>query len=299
MLNLSDLTAFDRIADLGSISAAARSLAMPKSSVSRSLMRLEETLGAVLVERSTRHLRMTDAGLLLKQHAKRILDDVAEAENHIGGLIGKPSGDLHVSAPFTFAVGPLAQMLPAFMAQYPQVRIVLSVENRPVDIQMEQVDVAIRIGPLQDSSLIARRITSFELWPCASPSYLDAHDPIVKPDDLRNHQLIAHADRLETWQFHTRGGGLRAFEFSNRSVIPEPDVLKAMLMKGAGIGLLPDFHARDAIEDGRLRRVLPDLSTGSVDAHALYPSHRSLSAKVKVFIDELIATTAKVQARPI
>lgn len=115
---------------------------MPKSSVSRSLMRLEETLGAVLVERSTRHLRLTDAGMLLKQHARRILDDVAEAENRLSGLVGKPAGDLHVSAPFTFATGPLARMLPGFTVQYPQVRIVLGVENRPVDIQMEQVDVA-------------------------------------------------------------------------------------------------------------------------------------------------------------
>ena len=241
MLNLNDLSAFARIAELGSISAASRSLAMPKSSVSRSLMRLEETLGAVLVERSTRHLRLTDAGMLLKQHARRILDDVAEAENRLSGLVGKPAGDLHVSAPFTFATGPLARMLPGFMAQYPQVRIVLGVENRPVDIQMEQVDVAIRIGPLQDSSLVARRITSFQLWPCASPAYLDSHPRIIEPGDLRAHQLIAHADRRETWRFRGKGGTVQTFEFDTRTVIPEPDVLKTLLISGVGIALLPDF----------------------------------------------------------
>lgn len=293
MLNLTDLSAFAHIADLGSISAAARALNMPKSSVSRSLMRLEETLGSVLVERSTRHLRLTDAGLLLKQHARRILDDVAEAENRISGLVGKPSGDLHVSAPFTFAAGPLARMLPGFMTQYPLVRIVLSVENRPVDIQMEHIDVAIRIGPLQDSSLIARRITSFELWPCASQAYLDSCPPIREPEDLQGHHVIAHGDRREVWAFRGKGGAVRNFEFDTRTVIPEPDVLKTMLIGGAGIGLLPDFHARDAIREGQLRRVLPELGVGSVDAHALYPSHRSLSAKVRVFIDALVADAAR------
>ncbi len=114
MLDLVDLRAFARIADLGGVSSAARALRMPKSSVSRSLVRLEEAVGAVLVERSTRHLRLTDAGLLLRRHARRILDDVGEAENAIGGLVGAPRGDLRISVPFTFAAGSLAPMLPAF-----------------------------------------------------------------------------------------------------------------------------------------------------------------------------------------
>ena len=156
MFDLVDLRAFARIADLGSISGAARALRMPKSSVSRSLVRLEEAVGAVLVERSTRHLRLTDAGLLLKRHARRIIDDVGEAENAITGLVGAPRGDLRVSVPFTFATGPLAPMLPAFLLRYPEVRVVLSIDNRPIDLLVEEADIAIRIGPLPDSSLIAR-----------------------------------------------------------------------------------------------------------------------------------------------
>lgn len=109
MFDLADLKAFSRIAELRSISGAARVLRVPKSSVSRALVRLEEAIGAVLVERSTRHLRLTDAGLLLQRHARRILDDVGEAENAIGGLVGQPRGDLRVSVPFTFATGPLAR----------------------------------------------------------------------------------------------------------------------------------------------------------------------------------------------
>jgi len=169
-------------------------------------MRLEESVGAILVERSTRHLRLTDAGLLMQRHARRILDDVGEAENAIGGLIGKPSGDLRVNVPFTFASGPMATMLPAFMERYPEVRVVLTVDNRLIDLQVEKMDVAIRIGPLGDSDLIARRLANFELWPCASRDYLDERMPIGGPADLLGHRLIGHTDRRETWHFRTVAG---------------------------------------------------------------------------------------------
>jgi DNA-binding transcriptional LysR family regulator len=184
MLDLNDLRAFARIADVGSVSGAARALKLPKSSVSRALMRLEEAVGAMLMERSTRHLRLTDAGLLLQRHARRILDDVGEAENALGGLIGLPRGDLRISAPFTFATGPLTEMLPRFLKQYPEVRVVLSVDNRNIDLLTEDIDVVIRIGPLRDSGLIARRLATFALWPCASPAYLEGRAPILTPPDL-------------------------------------------------------------------------------------------------------------------
>lgn len=289
MLDLTDLTAFAYIAELGSISGAARSLKMPKSSVSRSLARLEENIGVVLIERSTRHLRLTDAGRLFLRHARRILDDVGEAENAIGGLIGTPSGDLHVNAPFTFAAGPLAAMLPAFIAKFPQVRVVLTVENRPIDLQIDRADIAIRIGPLQDSDLIARRLTTFALWPCASPGYVDDLASITTPKDLLKYRLFAHSDRRETWNFRTAAGAIRDIEVEAGVVIPEPDVLKTMLIAGAGIGLLPDFHAADAIASGKLIRLLSDFRGREVEANALYHSHRSLSAKVRVFLDALVA----------
>ena len=288
MLDLVDLRAFARIADLGSISGAARALRRPKSSISRSLIRLEESVGAVLVERSTRHLRLTDAGLLLQRHARRILDDVGEAENAVGGLIGAPRGDLRISAPFTFAAGPLAPMLPGFMARYPEVRILLTVDNRNVDLLNEAIDVVIRIGPLVDSDLIARRLAVFDLWPCASPAYLAKCGVPVEPGDLEHHTLIAHSERERTWRFGRKTGTDQQATFDAVAVVPEPAVLREMLIGGAGIGKLPDFHASEAIAAGSLVRLFPDWSCGSVDAHALYPSHRSLSAKVRVFIDAMI-----------
>ena len=296
MLDLLHLQAFARIADLGSVSGAARSLGMPKSSVSRSLARLEDAIGTALIERSTRHLRLTDAGLLLHRHAARILDDANEAENAVSGLIGKPSGALRISVGFTFAAGPLAPMLPAFLARYPEVRVVLTVDNRPVDLLTEQIDVSIRIGPLRDSELIARKLGTIELWPCASPAYLAARGIPSTSDDLLHHTLIAHVDRRVPRRMRTPSGETREIETEPGTVIPEPAVTKVMVLGGAGIGWLPDFDARDALAAGTLVRVLPDYSSDGVDVHALYPSHRSLSAKVRVFIDALAAHMAASRA---
>jgi DNA-binding transcriptional LysR family regulator len=288
MLDLDHLRAFSRIADLGSISGAARSLGMPKSSASRALARLEETVGTALIERSTRHLRLTDAGLLLHRHTARILDDVNEAENAIGGLIGKPSGTLRVSVGFTFAVGPLAQMLPGFLARYPDVRVVLTVDNRSVDLIMEEIDVSIRIGPLQNSELIARKLGTIALWPCASPAYLAKRGTPDTINELLNHTLIAHTDTGFSWQIQTPSGEVCTINTDPGTVIPEPAVTKIILIGGAGIGWLPDFDVHDALDSGALVRLLPDHKMDALDVHALYPSHRSLSAKVRVFIDALV-----------
>lgn len=287
MLHLLHLKAFARIADLGSVSGAARALGMPKSSVSRSLARLEEAVGTALIERSTRHLRLTDAGLLLHRHATRILDDVSEAENAVGGLIGNPTGTLRVSVGFTFAAGPLAPMLPPFLKRYPDVRVVLTVDNRPIDLLTEEIDVSIRIGPLRDSELIARKLGTIELWPCASPAYLAERGTPTTVDDLVDHTLIAHFDRRAPWRMRTPSGAVCEIETEPGTVVPEPAVTKIVLLGGAGIGWLPDFDARDALAAGTLVRVLPDHGSEGVDVHALYPSYRCLSAKVRVFIDAL------------
>ncbi len=287
MFDLTDLRVFARIADLGSLSGAARALGMPKSSASRSLARLEAAVGSALIERSTRHMRLTDAGRLLQRHAQRILDDVGEAENALTGLIGVPHGTLRVSVGFTFAVGPLAPMLPRFLARYPEVRVALSIDNRNVDLLAEDIDVAIRIGPLRDSDLIARRLTTIALWTCASPAYLAARGTPETVDDLPSHELIGRVDRRSTWRFRAPGGVLHEIDVVPGTIVPEPAVLKPVLIGGAGIGRLPEFHAADAVANGTLVRLLPEYDDDSVDVHALYPSHRSLSAKVRVFIDAL------------
>ena len=289
MLDLTDLRAFTRIADLRSVSAAARALKAPKSSVSRSLARLEAAVGTALVERSTRHLRLTDAGTLFHPHALRILNDVEEAETALGNFAGVPRGTLRVNAPYAFALALLAPMLPAFLARYPEVGVTLDVDNRQIDVVAEQADLVIRIGPLAASGLIARRLSTMELWACASPAYLAARGTPVSVQDLSGHDFVCRVEGRTQWTFRTPGGGLEEIDVYPRLAVPDPAPAQVVLAGGAGIGRLPDFMARGAIARGELVRVLADLEPGSVEVHALYPSHRSLSAKVRVFIDALVA----------
>ena len=249
MLDLTDLRIFARIADAGSISGAARALGMPKSSVSRSLVRIEGAVGATLVERSTRRLGLTDAGLLLQRHAHRILDDVGEAEDAIAGFVG--GARQRERAP-PFAAGPLAPMLPAFLVRYPEVRVVLSFGNEPLVHLPDDVDVAIRAGTLPDSDLIARRLASTELVPCASPAYLATHGTPTTVEELRGHMLVDLFDRRSTWQFRTPAGAVEELAAEPGLVVPEHAIARTVLLGGAGIGRLPEYHARDAIADGTL-----------------------------------------------
>jgi DNA-binding transcriptional LysR family regulator len=211
----------------------------------------------MLIERSTRHLRLTDAGLRLQRHAHRILDEVGEAENAVGGLIGVPRGTLRVSVPFTFAAGPLAPMLPGFLARYPDVRVALTVDDRNIDLQTEQIDIATRIGPLPDSELIARRLATFSLRTYASPAHLAARGTPAAVDDLLDHALIASRDRRCVWRFRASSGAIQELDIVPGTVIPEPAVAKTMLIEGVGIGRLPDFHTADALGADGDRRPAP------------------------------------------
>ena len=296
VLDLTDLRAFARIADLGSVSAAARALKAPKSSVSRSLARLEQAVGAVLVERSTRRLRLTDAGALLRPHARRILNDVDEAETALGGFGGVPRGLLRVNATYAFAQGVLAPMLPPFLARHPEVRVALDIENRRIDPMAEEADLVIRLGPLADSALIARRLAVLEVWLCASPAYLAARGTPARAADLARHDMIMRSDRAERWELRTADGRAEEVEVRPRAVLAEPAAALAAIAGGAGIGRVPDYLASGAIAEGRLVRVLPCAEPHRVEAHALYPSHRSLSAKVRVFIDALVAHLAAARS---
>lgn len=167
-------------------------------------------------------------------------------------------------------------------------RVILAVDNRVVDLLAEDYDIGIGIGPLPDSELVARRLSAFASWPCASPAYLAQHSPILKPEDISSHRVLMHGDLVKSWRFRSRDGTVVEVAVQQGSVVPEPDVVRTLLIAGAGIGVLPNHHAAAAIAEGTLVRVLPNYDLGAVDMHALYPSLRSLSAKVRVFIDALI-----------
>lgn len=289
MMELTELRVFVRVADLGGVSGAARALGSPKSSVSRSIARLEATLGAVLFERGTHALRLTEAGRLFLPYARRVLNDVEEAGAALDGLIGRPRGTLRVNAAVTFGLGLVAPMLPDFLRRYPEIRVVLETENRIVDLAREEVDVVVRIGTLPDSDLIARKLGRIALWPCAAPAYLMRRGEPRTPQALMEHDLLGWQDRPSVWQFTDDTAGRHAIAVPAGTVAPEPAVLAVLLAGGAGIGRLPDFLARPLIESGQLTRLLTGFEPESVEAFAVYPAHRSLSAKVRVFVDALVS----------
>lgn len=287
MFELADLRIFVRIADLGNLSRAAKALGAPKSSVSRALARLEAATGSTLVERSYRHLRLTDAGNLFYPHARRILDDVEDARIAITDYAGAPSGLLRLNAPSSFSRHIIAPMLPEFLTRHPGVSVDLIIADEQRDMLAEGFDLTIRIGPLADSTLIARRLRTTELWACASPDYLAARGAPRDGTEPVGHDLVGRADKMLEW---LAGAGQRdpSMSLDQWTVrTTASDVVEIVLIAGGGIGMLPDYVAQPAIAQGRLVRVFADVEPFAVEVHALYPDHRSLSAKVRVFIDAL------------
>ena len=293
VIEIPDLRAFVRIAELRNISASARALGAPKSTVSRSLIRLEEGLGIALVERSTRHLHLTDAGKLFHMHALRILADVDEAQAAVGSLSGVPSGTLRINGPHTFLQGAVAAMLPSFLARYPKINVVLEGESLRLDPPATEADIMIRVGPLADSAMVARRLMTVQLWTCASPAYLATHGSPSCVADLARHDVVGLVEHRMHWSFHDPDGRLEEVELHPRAVVPGMAVTRVMLSGGAGIGQLPDFMARDAVERGELVRILSDMRPATSDLYIVYPSHNGLAAKVRVFIDALIVRVAQ------
>ncbi len=294
-MELADLRLFSQVAKTKSLSAAARSLKLPKSSVSRALTRLEGTVGAVLIERSTRYLRLTDAGAMLLPNALRMLGAAEEAQAALDGLVEIPRGTLKIGVTHSFAVGVLTPMLSSFLRRYPEVRVVLDIGNRSVDWVAEGTDLAISIGPPADSALIARRLAVVELWICASPAYLRERGTPQSTRDLIEHRLITRADHVLTWQFYSATGEALEVQVLPGTVIPEPAAALEVLLGGSGIGRLPDYLAAQPIADGKLVRVLPDLRPETVEVHALYP--RTLTAKTRVFI-EALSEHLKTSSKP-
>ena len=289
MLETADLLAFARIAELGSVSGAARSMGRPKSSVSRSLARLEAELGAGLVERSTRNVKLTDAGRLLHSHAERILGELDEAEAALGGFTGVPRGVLRVNAPYSFAMGAIAPMLPGFLQRYRELEVVLEMQGAS-DPPSSDADLIIRLGPLPDSSMIARRLATVELWTCANAAYLSGRGVPRTVKDLPAHDIVGATRKLQ-WSYRTHDGRVEGIELRARAVVPDAALTRLVLARGGGIGRLPDFMAGEAIAAGELQRVLEGFSPETIDAHAIFPPQRTLSAKVRVFLDLLVAQT--------
>src|SRR5580698_2083497 len=288
MDKLGAMRVFVRIADAGNLSAAGRQLGLSLTSVSRQLMALEEVLGTTLVERTTRHLSLTESGRLYYERAKQILEEVAEMERSLTMKTGVASGRLHVSAPSLLGRLRLAPMLPGFLAKQRRVAVDLMLVDRPVRLAEEGIDVALRIGPLEDSGLIARKLDDIQLVVCAAPGYLRRRGEPATPDDLVEHDCLGFGDvpGVAEWSFQD-GAMRRSLRIPTRLCTNDFDALVSAALAGAGLVRVPSWQVAHYLADGRLRIVLEGCQRPPTSLSILTLRNRLLLPKVRAFVDFL------------
>jgi DNA-binding transcriptional LysR family regulator len=290
MDRLDAMGVFAKVVEAGSLSAAARALGVSLASVSRHLAALEDQLGARLISRTTRRLSLTEGGRAYYERCKRILGDVEEAEAAVSQFQATPSGRVVVSASVLFGRTFLAPALPDFLERYPRVAVELTLTDRFVNLVEEGVDVAVRVGGLADSSLVARRIGGFRRVVCAAPAYLKRRGVPKEPADMTGHDCLIYSmlAEVDRWRFIIEEREV-AIPVTGRLRSNNQDVLLRAALDSAGIMLAPSWLVRDHVASGRLRLVLEDFEPESTPIHILYPHARLLSAKVRALIDYLAA----------
>ena len=283
------LTIFVKVVDAGSFAAAARHFGMSAAMVSKHLQTLEEHLGAQLLNRTTRRVSATEVGQHFYERCMRILSELEEAERAAGDLQTTPRGLLRVTAPVSFGTRQLAPAIADYLTSYRDVSIDLSLDDHYVDLLARRFDLAIRLGALVDSSLIARKLSSLAMVVCASPGYLEKYGTPREPRDLVFHNCLAYtyANPQSVWTFVDQSGEQNVIRISGRFVANSGDALLALVLRGAGIMLAPDYLVEDELKAGRLIRLLPNYSTPETPVHAVYPHSHYLSAKTRTFIDFL------------
>ncbi|MCE7763154.1 LysR family transcriptional regulator [Pseudomonas putida] len=282
-----DMRIFAQVMEAGSFTAAADRLGMSKQSVSRRLMQLEERLGVRLLNRSTRRLDATPLGQHYYQSALRLLGEVQQVEHDISGQAQALRGTLRLSAPLSFAMSHLGCLLTEFLQLHPQVDVEVDLSDRAVDLIGEGYDLALRIGALEDSSLIARRIASVERVYCASPAYLQARGVPVKPEELAGHDCLPYGhSRQVQWQFR-QGGKAQAIQVTGRMRANNGELLRDAAIAGMGVTYLPTFIVGQALADGRLVNVLEEWTPPALQLSAVYPQHRQVARPVQGFVSFL------------
>ncbi len=288
--SLSGLVLFARIVQYGSLSAAAAHSGMSRSAISKQLTALEARLGVRLLQRSTRSLKLTEAGAEILEEAQRVTEALSSVETLSEQLQGQVRGHLKVSCTSGIGKVHLVPLLKKFSEQYPKVHVQLFLEDRVVDLIDEQMDVAIRLGHLPDSTHVARRLGETSWVVCASPDYLAKHGTPTKPGELLDHDCLSYRNNkttLSTWMFNSEKGEEYITVDGPLSVNDSASLVEAAEL-GMGILWADKIVIGNAIEDGRLVPVLENysLETG-YPIYAVYPARRHLSSKTRVFVDFL------------
>jgi DNA-binding transcriptional LysR family regulator len=289
---LSDLAVFVAVVSAGSFTSASAKLELSKSMVSKCVNRLEASLGARLLHRTTRRLRLTEAGAALYETSSSALSAIEDAQLAVSNLQGTPRGVLKVSASQAFGTVILPSIVRQLTHDYPELAVNLLLDDRHVDLVREDVDIALRItGEPPDSGMVYRRLGPNRQIVCASPAYLARRGTPATPQELSAHDCIAHMQRStpRVWHFTAPGGGKTSVQINGRIAVTNALAVRACALEGLGIIELNSYIVGADLREGRLVRLLEGYEAKELSVYAVFPQRRFLAPKVRVFIDAMLA----------
>lgn len=277
------------VVETGSFTAAGERLGISKALVSKYVGAVEDHLGARLFNRSTRRLAITEAGKHYYDRIIPLLDEYNELVENVAGEEATPRGILRISAPVTFGESSLCPLLPQLTKRFPELSIDLQLTDRKIDMLQEGIDVVIRIGGVDDSNLIARKIKQFPLIMCASPDYLARVDCPKTPADLEQHCIVIDSNfRIgKTWPLIDSNGKTHIANVVSRLAVNSPRAVTEITVNGGGIALIPEFVCTEQLNSGELVPIMQDYSTLEFTMFAIYPHRRYVAKKVRSFVEFL------------
>ncbi|QWF15713.1 LysR family transcriptional regulator [Lysobacter capsici] len=288
MDRVDDLNLFLRVLDLGSISAAARSLDLSVAVASQRLKRLERDLGVRLLHRTTRQLHPTAEGMALAERGRALIEDLDALTSDLRQARSEPSGLLRVTTSASFGRQYISPLLPEFQRRYPLVRLSVNLNDERLDLIASGMDLAIRIGALDDSTLVARKLAHNRRVLAASPDYLRQRVAPRVPQDLVEHEcllLVGAQGRMEYWRFIDRDGHASTVRVNGRLESNFGEVLRDAAIAGLGIAHFSTWHVHDDLRAGRLVQVLPEYELPDTAIHAVMPQRRFVPSRVRAFVD--------------
>jgi DNA-binding transcriptional LysR family regulator len=299
--DLNQIRVFVEVVRRGGFSAAARALEMPRSTVSRWVQELEKRLGVRLLQRTTRSVQLTEIGEGYYQRGLRAVESFEEAHLWAQSRTEAPRGILRITTFQLFAQTMLSPLLVAYLEQNPGMSVQVVISERDVDLIGERIDLAIRVGDLNDSSLIARKLARMDGWMVASPTYLSKNGTPEHPSELPQHSNLIYKHDLEPVTLPFRSGKADLeFTLPSRCAANSIELVRQLTLGGLGVGFLPPMLTHGDLAAGRLVRLLPEWTTQSLSIYAVYPSRRHLAQKVRSFVDLLAAqvTSEAIQGLP-
>ena len=286
---------FVEVVEAQSFTRAAKRLGRPVTTVSAQIARLEERLGVTLIRRTTRKLHVTDAGKRYYAHCARVMAELGEADNELAAASSEPSGLLRITSTADVAHVLLVPHIDRFLKTYPKATVELIVSRIRLDLIEERIDLAVRAGPLGDSSLTARKFLSSRLALRAAPAYVERNGAPLEAADLADHTTISLASRSKRLLLRSSNGG-GEMEFTGRLAIDDFGAIRSAIVSGVGVGMLPDFAGEELMRQGRLVPVMPEFGSDPLTLYLVYPAQKFAPQTVRAFI--ALATGAETSAKP-